>query len=82
MEKHALGEQFNFIKFEKVIKQTEILSPLKNFEEDTVNFECRTDASTIRMRVLGLADELTKIFRFYEKGYISFADVGVLPNLL
>ncbi|MGB9854348.1 MAG: hypothetical protein ACPLRY_06050 [Candidatus Bathyarchaeales archaeon] len=32
------------IKFEKVVKRTRILSPLKNFEEDTVTFEYRTDA--------------------------------------
>ncbi|MBT0158818.1 hypothetical protein G4O51_02405 [Candidatus Bathyarchaeota archaeon A05DMB-2] len=31
------------IEFEKTVKQAKILSPLKNFEEDTVTFEYRTD---------------------------------------
>jgi len=31
------------LKFEKVLKQTRILSPLKDFEEDTLTFEYRTD---------------------------------------
>ena len=36
------------IRFEKTIKQTKILSPLKNFEEDTLTFEYRTDPLTGR----------------------------------
>jgi galactose-1-phosphate uridylyltransferase len=36
------------LKFEKVIKQTRILSPLKNFEEDALTFEYRTDPLTGR----------------------------------
>lgn len=36
------------IEFKKAIKQAKILSPLKNFEEDTVTFEYRTDPLTGR----------------------------------
>ena len=36
------------IEFKKTVKQTKILSPLKNFEEDTVTFEYRTDPLTGR----------------------------------
>jgi len=34
------------IKFEKTIKQARILNPLKNFEEDILTFEYRTDSLT------------------------------------
>jgi galactose-1-phosphate uridylyltransferase len=36
------------IEFKKTVKQTRILSPLRNFEEDTVVFEYRTDPLTGR----------------------------------
>jgi UDPglucose--hexose-1-phosphate uridylyltransferase len=36
------------IEFEKTIKQTKILSPLKNFAEDTITFEYRADPLTGR----------------------------------
>jgi len=36
------------ITFEKTIKHTRILNPLKNFQEDTVTFEYRTDPLTGR----------------------------------
>jgi UDPglucose--hexose-1-phosphate uridylyltransferase len=36
------------IEFGRIVKQTKILSPLKNFEEDTVTFEYRTDPLTGR----------------------------------
>ena len=36
------------IEFEKTIKQTKILSPLKNFEEETLTFEYRKDPLTGR----------------------------------
>ena len=36
------------INFEKTIKQARILNPLKNFEEDTITFEYRTDPLTGR----------------------------------
>ncbi|MCW4046504.1 MAG: hypothetical protein NWE99_02940 [Candidatus Bathyarchaeota archaeon] len=36
------------IEFKKTLKQARILSPLKNFEEDTVTFEYRTDPLTGR----------------------------------
>jgi UDPglucose--hexose-1-phosphate uridylyltransferase len=36
------------IEFEKTVKYAKILSPLKNFEEDTVTFEYRTDPLTGR----------------------------------
>jgi UDPglucose--hexose-1-phosphate uridylyltransferase len=36
------------IEFEKTIKQTKILTPLKNFEEDTITFEYRADPLTGR----------------------------------
>jgi UDPglucose--hexose-1-phosphate uridylyltransferase len=36
------------IEFEKIIKQAKILSPLRNFEEDTITFEYRADPLTGR----------------------------------
>jgi UDPglucose--hexose-1-phosphate uridylyltransferase len=36
------------IEFEKTIKQSKILNPLKNFEEDTITFEYRADPLTGR----------------------------------
>lgn len=36
------------IEFEKIIKQSKILSPLKNFAEDTITFEYRADPLTGR----------------------------------
>jgi UDPglucose--hexose-1-phosphate uridylyltransferase len=36
------------IEFKKIVKQTKILSPLKNFEEETLTFEYRTDQLTGR----------------------------------
>ena len=36
------------IEFKKTVKQTKILSPLKNFEEETLTFEYRTDPLTGR----------------------------------
>ena len=36
------------LKLEKTIKQAKILSPLKNFEEDVITFEYRTDPLTGR----------------------------------
>ncbi len=36
------------ITFEKTIKHTKILNPLKNFQEDTITFEYRTDPLTDR----------------------------------
>jgi galactose-1-phosphate uridylyltransferase len=36
------------IEFNKTVKQTKILSPLKNFEEETLTFEYRTDPLTGR----------------------------------
>ena len=36
------------VEFEKTVKQAKILNPLKNFEEDTLTFEYRTDPLTGR----------------------------------
>jgi len=36
------------IEFEKTVKYAKILSPLKNFEEDTITFEYRADPLTGR----------------------------------
>ena len=36
------------VEFKKIVKQTKILSPLKNFEEETLTFEYRTDPLTGR----------------------------------
>ncbi len=41
-------EEFDVIEFQKTIKQAKILSPLKNFEEETITFEYRTDPLTDR----------------------------------
>ena len=36
------------IVFEKTVKRARILNPLKNFQEDTITFEYRTDPLTGR----------------------------------
>jgi hypothetical protein len=41
-------EGYYVITFEKSIKYSRILNPLKNFEEDTLTFEYRTDPLTGR----------------------------------
>lgn len=41
-------EESYVIKLQKTIKQAKILSPLKNFEEETLTFEYRTDPLTGR----------------------------------
>jgi galactose-1-phosphate uridylyltransferase len=43
-----MSKVLTVIEFEKTIKQAKILSPLKNFEEDTITFEYRTDPLTGR----------------------------------
>ncbi len=38
------------IEFQKTLKQTKILNPLKNFEEDTLTFEYRADPLIVRKK--------------------------------
>jgi galactose-1-phosphate uridylyltransferase len=52
------------LEFEKTIKQAKILSPLKNFEEDTIAFEYRTDPLTGRNTTVirGMQNYVSKFF--------------------
>lgn len=52
------------IQFQKTTKQTKILSPLKNFEEETLTFEYRTDPLTGRNTTVirGMLDYVSKFF--------------------
>lgn len=51
------------IEFEKEVKQTKILTPLKNFEEETLTFEYRTDPLTGRNTTV-VKDMLNYIGKF------------------
>ncbi len=53
------------IQFQKTTKQTKILSPLKNFEEETLTFEYRTDPLTGRNTTVikGMLDYVSKFFK-------------------
>jgi UDPglucose--hexose-1-phosphate uridylyltransferase len=52
------------IEFNKAVKQAEILSPLKNFEEETITFEYRTDPLTGRNTTVikGMLNYVGKFF--------------------
>jgi galactose-1-phosphate uridylyltransferase len=52
----------DWMKFDRTIKQTRILNPLKNFEEDTLTFEYRTDPLTGRNTTVikGMLDYVNK----------------------
>jgi galactose-1-phosphate uridylyltransferase len=52
------------IEFQKTIKKTTILSPLKNFEEETLTFEYRTDPLTGRNTTI-IRDMLGYISKFF-----------------
>ena len=53
------------IEFQKTVKQTTILSPLKNFEEETLTFEYRADPLTGRNTTVikGMLGYVSKFFR-------------------
>lgn len=58
------------IEFQKTIKQATILSPLKNFEEETLTFEYRTDPLTGRNTTV-----IPTMLNYVSKFYTSDADM-------
>ena len=63
------------IKFEKTVKQAKILNPLKNFEEDTLTFEYRTDPLTRRNTTV-----IKNMLNYVNKFLVS--DVEMLGGLV
>jgi UDPglucose--hexose-1-phosphate uridylyltransferase len=63
------------VEFEKTLKQAKILNPLKNFEEDTLTFEYRTDPLTGRNTTV-----IKNMLNYISKFLVS--DVEMLKGLV
>ena len=61
--------------FEKTVKEAKILNPLKNFEEDTLTFEYRTDPLTGRNTTV-----IKNMLNYVSKFLVS--DVEILRGLV